>query len=37
MFILSADDPHAPRTYGEQVAPRLRELVEQERRAVGTG
>src|SRR5215468_9038739 len=34
-FILAADDPGEIQTFGEQVAPRLRELVERERRSAG--
>jgi FAD/FMN-containing dehydrogenase len=34
-FILAADDPGAIQAFGEQVAPRLRELAERERRSAG--
>lgn len=35
-FILATDDPQTIQTYGEEVAPRLKELVAQERRTAGT-
>ena len=35
-FILASDDPQDIQTYAEEVAPRLRELVAQERRTAGT-